>query len=149
MVKAQHKVGTGSTDNRKEKKTLWRGKSVWFWEENLEMSWDTRNKPEHQNGLFQRTGVGHCTGIWKGREDTWYKNSSRREGCDHAAEQGGWAGSWAPQLAKVQAPGGPADDILVMPSNDPEADSQKNGISNINDDLGKGVILFWLLWNIP
>ena len=45
-------------------------------------------------------------------------------------------------LAKVQAPGGPADDILAMPSNDPEAASQKNGISNIKDDLGRGEILF-------
>lgn len=45
-------------------------------------------------------------------------------------------------LAKVQAPGGPADDILAMPSSDPEAASQKHGISNINDDLGRGEILF-------
>lgn len=40
-------------------------------------------------------------------------------------------------LTRVHAFGSPADDILAMPSHDPEADSQKNGIRNINDAFGK------------
>ena len=48
-------------------------------------------------------------------------------------------GSTARQSA---SPWRAADDILAMPSQDPEAASQKNGISNINDGWGRGVILF-------